>query len=108
MNNGLDIPLRDNEWFRCKHNTLNISFIIDGAIADLINQKNHSWNADLVRAYYPFPTYEEIMKIPLPKINARGDKLLWKHSKSGGTLRSKQHIGFSLRIVWLLRMIVIG
>ena len=23
------------------------------------------------------------MKIPLPKTNARGDKLLWKHSKSG-------------------------
>ena len=83
VNKGLDIPLRDNEWFRCKHNMLNIPFIIDGAIADLINQKNHSWNADLVRAYYPFPTYEEIMKIPLPKINAGGDKLLWKHSKSG-------------------------
>ena len=31
----------------------------------------------------PFPICKEIMKIPLPKTNAGGDKLLWKHSKSG-------------------------
>ena len=52
---------------------LNIPFITDGTVADLINQETHSWNADLVRAYYPFPTCEEIMKIPLPKINAGGE-----------------------------------
>ena len=83
MNKGLDIPLRDNEWFRCKPNMLNIPFITDGSLVDLINQENHSWNAYLVRTYYSFPICEEIMKIPLPKTNAGGDKLLWKHSKSG-------------------------
>ena len=83
MNKGLDIPLRDNEWFRCKHYMLNIPFITDGSVTDLINQENHSWNADLVQTYYPFPICEEIMKIPLPKTNVGGDKLLWKHSKSG-------------------------
>ena len=83
VNKGLDILLRDNEWFKCNHNMLNIPFIIDGSVADLINQENHSWNADLVRTYYSFPICKEIMKIPLPKTNAGGDKLLWKHSKSG-------------------------
>ena len=83
MNKGLDIPLRDNEWFMCKPNMLNIPFIIDGSVVDLINQENHSWNADLVRTYYSFPICEDIMKIPPPKTNAGGDKLLWKHLKSG-------------------------
>ena len=83
MNKGLYIPLRDNEWFRCKPNMLNIPFITDGSVANLINQENHSWNADFVRTYYPFPICEEIMKILLPKTSAGGDKLLWKHSKSG-------------------------
>ena len=31
----------------------------------------------------PFPICKEIMKIPLPKTSAEGDKLLWKNSKSG-------------------------
>ena len=71
MNKGLDIPLRDNEdneWFRCKPNMLNIPFITDGSVVDLINQENHSWNANLVRTYYSFPICEEIMKIPCQKL----------------------------------------
>ena len=62
---------------------LNNPYITNGSVVDLINQETHTWKADLVRAYYPFPVYEEILQLPLPKTNTRGDKLLWKHSKSG-------------------------
>jgi len=55
----------------------------NGTVADLINQENHTWKTDLVRASYPFPLCEEILKIPLPKTNSICDKLLRKHSNNG-------------------------
>ena len=83
VNKGLDIPLRDHEWFRCQPTMLNNPCITNESVADLINQETHTWKVELVRAYFPFLIYEEILQLPLPKTNTRGDKLLWKHSKSG-------------------------
>lgn len=57
--------------------------LLNGTVADLIDQRSRLRKVDLVKKRYQFPVCEEILHLPLSRIADMEDRLLWKHSTSG-------------------------
>ena len=79
---GHQIPLTHPDWFQCLNISLLENNLLDGTIADLIDQRSKSWRNDLVKKLYQFPACEEILQLSLPKTPDIKDRLSWKHSTS--------------------------
>ncbi|KAL0015987.1 hypothetical protein SO802_003056 [Lithocarpus litseifolius] len=61
----------------CENNLLN------GTVADLIDNNTKSWKYDLIRKLYHQPIVKEIMNVLVSKTKENTDKILWKHSNKG-------------------------
>ena len=77
------IPLTHPDWFHCSNTTLLEDNLLNGTVADLIDQETKTWRVALVRKLYQVHDGEEILNLPLPWTSGIEDKLLWKHSSSG-------------------------
>ncbi|KAL0004467.1 hypothetical protein SO802_012028 [Lithocarpus litseifolius] len=55
----------------------------EGTVADLIDSVSHAWKPKLVRALYPGPISQEVLRLPISKTGSVSDRLDWRHSSSG-------------------------
>lgn len=55
----------------------------EGIVADLIDSVSHAWKPNLVRALYPGPISQEVLRLPISKTGSISNRLVWRHSSSG-------------------------
>ena len=81
--NGNQIPLSHPDWFQCSNHVLREYGLLNGTVADFVDNQSRSWKCELIRKIYPPSKAKEILQIPLPKSQGNSDKLVWKYSSSG-------------------------
>ena len=52
----------------------------EGTVADHIDSVFHAWKPNLVRALYPGPISQEVLRLPTSKTKSVSDRLVWRHS----------------------------
>lgn len=57
--------------------------LLNGTIADLIDQDTKTWKVNLIRRLYHPYVAKEICLLPLSRLSNMDDELLWKYSSSG-------------------------
>ena len=80
---GNQIPLSHPDRFQCSNHVLREYGLLNGTVADLVDNQSRSWKCELIRKIYPPSKAKEILQIPLPKSHGNSDKLVWKYSSSG-------------------------
>jgi hypothetical protein len=82
---GYNIPISHPAWFKFKPNAPPHLQDQITTVADLIDQRNASWKANLITQLYDKPDSDQIMSVTIPVVetNAAPDKLIWPHSLNG-------------------------
>ena len=82
---GYNIPISYPAWFKFKPNAPSHLQDQITTVADLIDQQNASWKANLITQLYDKLDSDQIMSVTIPVVetNAAPDKLIWPHSLNG-------------------------
>jgi hypothetical protein len=82
---GFTIPINHPNWFQIKPGAPPHLKNQVTKVADLIDQTTASWKPHLIMQLYDRRAYEEILSIPIPKLQTPTtiDTLVWSHSLTG-------------------------
>ena len=65
IGSGSNIPLSHKDWFSCQPQALEQHHLSEGTVADLIGSASYAWKPNLVRALYPRPISQEVLRLPI-------------------------------------------
>lgn len=83
IGSGSNVPLSHKDWFPCQTHVMEQHNLSEGIVADLIDSVSHAWKPNLVRALYPGPISQEVLRLPISKTGSISNRLVWRHSSSG-------------------------